>query len=112
MARLEVCVVVGLEPTLRFSISIMPALPANRLMPYSTHLTRKRELSYTTTERALSAFKPSPIREVLLPVAIKKPRRLARALLFVQTSQPAWLEFQSNRRSYQLGGISVQVPPR
>lgn len=27
MARLECCVVTGLEPALRFSISIMPALP-------------------------------------------------------------------------------------
>ncbi|EMX30704.1 hypothetical protein ECMP0215612_2584 [Escherichia coli MP021561.2] len=32
----------------------MPALPDNRLMRYSTHLTRKLELSYTTTDRALS----------------------------------------------------------
>lgn len=44
---------IGLEPILRFSISIMPALPDNRLMHYSTHSTRKRELSYTTTDRAL-----------------------------------------------------------
>lgn len=38
----------GLEPALRFSISIMPALPVIRLMHYSTHLTRKRELSYAS----------------------------------------------------------------
>lgn len=49
------CVAIGLEPILRFSISIMPALPDNRLMHYSTHSTRKRELSYTTTDRALGA---------------------------------------------------------
>jgi len=46
----------GLEPALRFSISIMPALPVSRLMHYSTHLTRKRELSYITTERALASI--------------------------------------------------------
>ncbi|KMQ82922.1 hypothetical protein RF55_21453 [Lasius niger] len=91
----------------------MPALPANRLMPYSTHLTRKRELSYTTTERALKRLgfqgRRAGIVAMLLPVVIKKPRRLARAYLFAQTSQPAWLESQSMRRSYQLGGSVVRA---
>lgn len=35
-------VVVRLELTLRFSISIMPALPANWLMHYSTHPTHRQ----------------------------------------------------------------------
>ncbi len=94
VARLEGCVVAGLEPALRFSISIMLALPAHRLMPYSTHLTRKRELSYTTTERALHYstairqirfLRPArycsrsravydPALAMLLPVVIKKTR--------------------------------------
>lgn len=74
------CVAIGLEPILRFSISIMPALPDNRLMRYSTHLTRKRELSYTTTVRALRGTFHQSARStgsMLLPVVQirKSPRR-------------------------------------
>jgi len=93
---LNIVVMAGLEPALRFSISIMPALPVSRLMHYSTHLTRKRELSYITTERALASIvttrtKLSHLRysgnaDCRLPNALtccaetKKPRRLTEAL--------------------------------
>lgn len=116
MARLECCVVAGIEPALRFSISIMPALPANRLMPYSTHLTRKRELSYTTTVRALHYstairqirfLRPArycsrsravydPALAILLPVVIKKPAQ-----------RRALIDWSCDKRKYHIMGIKL-----
>lgn len=69
-----------------------------------------------TTIRALGAFKPSPIRENALTcyTDIKNPETVMQALIlpancfgiaFCRPLSLRWLEFQTIRRSDQLGGI-------